>query len=228
MMLSSIVLSRDWPEICVLECILGGLHFDVDVETEPERVEAKMAKSKIDALIVDSAVEGSEELLDRLKRDLGTVPLLILGNPRHFQARPAEGTIIFEKPISVERAVHALAAARSSILDGRLRYHRHPLDLSVSLHHGHERSLGELQNLSQGGVAVRTTSALGLPERVQIDFTLPRDLRIKVQAELVWKQLDAAGFRFVAMTPGKRRDLELWLAQRYLTEEEHSGHIVQP
>ena len=225
MMLSSIVLSRDWPEICVLECILGGLHFEVEVETEPERVQAKMVRSKIDALIVDSAVEGSAQLLDTLRRDLGVVPLAILGNPKHYQTRPAEGTIIFEKPISVERAVHALAAARSSILEGRLRYHRHPLDLSVSLHHGHERSMAELQNLSQGGVAVRTTSAISLPERVQIDFTLPRDLRIKVQGELVWKQLDAAGFRFVAMTPGKRRDLELWLAQRYLTNEARVGHI---
>jgi len=84
--------------------------------------------------------------------------------------------------------------------------------------------MAELQNLSQGGVAVRTTSAISLPERVQIDFTLPRDLRFKVQGELVWKQLDAAGFRFLAMTPGKRRDLELWLAQRYLAKEDRVGH----
>jgi len=223
MMLSSIVLSRDLPEICVLECILGALRFDVHIESEPLRVQAKMAKSKIDALIVDSEVEGSEELLDGLKRDLQAVPLVILGNPRHFQVRPTEGTIILAKPISVEQAVHTLAAARSSILDGRLRYHRHPLDVSVSLHHGHERSTAELQNLSQGGVAVRTTSAMGLPERVQIDFTLSRDLRIKVQGELVWKHPDAAGFRFVEMTPGKRRDLELWLAQRYLTKQERAG-----
>lgn len=225
-MLSSIVVSRDWPEICVLECILRALHFDVDIETEPSRVRVRMAKSKIDALILDSEVEGGAELVDTLKRDLQAVPLLILGNAKHFPVQPTEGTIT--KPISVEQAVHTLAAARSSILDGRLRYHRHPLDGSVSLHHGHERSMAELQNLSQGGVAVRTTSAMGLPERVQIDFTLPRDLRIKVQGELVWKQLDAAGFRFVEMTPGKRRDLELWLAQRYLSTEEHAGRISQP
>jgi len=216
MMLSSIVLSRDWPEVCVLECILGSLHFDVDVETEPLRVQAKLEKSKIDALIVDSTVDGSAELIRGLRRDLNTVPLLMFGNLSHFEARAIDGTFLFPKPISVERAVHALSAARSSILDGRLRYHRHPLDVSVSIGHGHERAMAELQNLSQGGVAIRTASAMGLPDRVQIDFTLPRGLHIKVEGELVWRQPEAAGFRFVQMTPGKRRDLEVWLAQRYL------------
>jgi len=48
MTLSSLVVSRDWQEISVLECILGGLRIDVDVEPEPERAQSKLAKSKID------------------------------------------------------------------------------------------------------------------------------------------------------------------------------------
>jgi hypothetical protein len=217
MMLSSIVLSRDWPEICVLECILGGLHFDVEVETEPARVQAKLAKSKIDALIVDCAVEGSAEVLRGLRHDQPPVPLLIFGAPNHL--RTTDGAFVFEKPISVERAVHTLSAARSLILDGRLRYHRQRMDVAVSIHHGKKRSMVELVNLSQGGVAVRTNSALCLPDRVKIEFTLPSEVRIKVQGELVWQEQETAGFRFVGMAPAKRRDLQLWLAQQYLTNE---------
>src|SRR5258707_13489474 len=37
MTLSSMVVSRDWQEVSVLECILGGLHIDVSVECEPQR-----------------------------------------------------------------------------------------------------------------------------------------------------------------------------------------------
>ena len=37
MTLSSMVVSRDWQEVSVLECILGGLHMDVAVENEPQR-----------------------------------------------------------------------------------------------------------------------------------------------------------------------------------------------
>ncbi len=217
-MLSSIVLSRDWPEVCVLECILGGLDFEVDVETEPARVQAKLAKSKIDALIVDCALEGSAEVLRGLRRDPTPVPLLIFGAANHLPT--TDGAFVFEKPISVEQAVHTLSAARSLILDGRLRYHRHNMDVSVSLRHGKTRSKVDLVNLSQGGVAIRTTSAQGLPGRVQIEFTLPRDLRIKVQGELVWKEQETAGFRFVGMNADKRRDLQVWLAQKYLTNEQ--------
>jgi hypothetical protein len=53
MTLSAMVVSKDWPEISVLECIMGGLHIGVNVETNPENARLKLAKSKIDALIVD-------------------------------------------------------------------------------------------------------------------------------------------------------------------------------
>ncbi len=46
MTLSSMVVSRDLQEVSVLECILGGLHIGVDVESEPERARVKLAKSK--------------------------------------------------------------------------------------------------------------------------------------------------------------------------------------
>jgi len=225
-MLSSIVLSRDWPEVCVLECILGGLDFEVDVETEAARVQAKLAKSKVDALIVDCAVEGSAEVLRGLRQDPTPVPLLIFGTANHF--RTTDGAFVFEKPISVEQAVRTLSAARSLILDGRLRYHRHRMDVSVAIRHGKKRSLVELVNLSQGGVAVRTGSAPGLPGRVQIEFTLPGDLRVKVQGELVWQATETAGFRFVGMTPDKRRDLQLWLAQNYLSNDQRLSRGSRP
>jgi hypothetical protein len=41
MTLSSMVVSRDWQEVSVLECILGGLHMDVAVESEPQRAMAR-------------------------------------------------------------------------------------------------------------------------------------------------------------------------------------------
>ena len=67
MTLSSMVVSRDWQEVSVLECILGGLHMDVAVENEPQRALARLAKSKIDALIVDCDLNGSSQFLRELQ-----------------------------------------------------------------------------------------------------------------------------------------------------------------
>ena len=61
------VVSRDLQEVSVLECILGGLHIGVDVESEPERARAKLAKSKIDALIIDFDLTGAAGFLSGLQ-----------------------------------------------------------------------------------------------------------------------------------------------------------------
>jgi hypothetical protein len=220
MTLSSMVVSRDWPEISVLECILGGLHIRVDVEPQPERVSAKLAKAKIDALIVDCDLDGTTEFLGELKDELNTVPLLIIGSPsRRRELKSADATFIFEKPISVEQAVRKLSAARNLILNGRLRYHRHPLDLPVSVSYGRgKRVTADLLNLSQGGVAIHTDEAITLPSTVHVSFTLPGNgLKLSAEAEIVWRNENDAGIRFVNLGGRRTRDLQLWLAKQYLT-----------
>src|SRR6201981_536845 len=160
MTLSSMVVSRDFQEVSVLECILGGLQIDVDVETQPERAQAKLAKSKVDALIVDCDLSGSDRFLRTLQHDCNfplNTPLVVISGPRERHEIDATGALFsFEKPISVEQAVRTLSAARNLILDGRLRYHRQALDIPVSLNCGRRRRVqAELVNLSQGGVGVR-------------------------------------------------------------------------
>jgi hypothetical protein len=221
MTLSSMVVSRDWPEISVLECILGGLHIRVDVEPEPKHVPAKLAKSKIDALIVDCDLDGASKFLDDLREELNTVPLLIIGSPsRRRELKSADATFIFEKPISVEQAVHKLSAARNLIVNGRLRYHRHPVDLPVSVSYGRGKRLAaDLLNLSQGGVAIHTDQAITLPSTVYVAFTLPGNkLKLSAEGEIVWRKESDAGIRFVNLSGRKTRDLQLWLAKQYLTQ----------
>src|SRR5262249_33145773 len=127
MTLSSIVVSRDWQEVSVLECILGGLQIGVSVENEPQRALERLGKSKVDALIVDCDLSGSSQLLRELHYDKipSKIPVVIMGGANCTPSLDATGALFaFEKPISVEQAVRTLTAARSIILDGRLRYHR--------------------------------------------------------------------------------------------------------
>src|SRR5712672_992635 len=160
MTLSSMVVSRDWQEVSVLECILGGLHMDVSVESEPQRALARLSKSKIDALIVDCDLNGSSQFLRELQsvENPKTVPLVIMGGPQSNQNLDETGALFaFEKPISVEQAVRTLSAARSLILDGRLRYHRAGLEVPVSLScNRREQVEGQLINVSQGGLQIHT------------------------------------------------------------------------
>jgi hypothetical protein len=222
MTLSAMVVSKDWPEISVLECIMGGLHIGVDVETNPEHARTKLSKSKIDALIVDCDLAGTSELLCGLQNTFfqNTVPLVIMGRTTAKEnLRQAEGTFVFEKPISVDQAVRTLSAARNKILQGRLRYHRQPLDTSVSIAFGPRKVLhADLLNLSQSGLRMRSQKQIPPDDAVKINFALPgTKLSLKFQGSVVWRKKDDAGIRFAASKGVAARNLQLWLEQQYLT-----------
>ena len=221
MTLSSMVVSRDWAEVSVLECILGGLHIGVDVEPEPERARAKLAKSKVDALIVDCDLDGTSSFLRGLSTGLNAVPLVIVsGSNGHTNLQDAVATFVFKKPISVEQAVRTLSAARNMILDGRLRYNRHALDLPVCLAYGSKKKVeAHLINLSEGGMGIRLSYPMAFQGPVRLSFQLPESKdQMKVQGEVAWiDRMGNAGIRFLSISPDLKRDLKLWLARQYLT-----------
>jgi len=214
------VVSRDWPEVSVLECILGGLQIDVDVETEPARARAKLAKSKIDALIVDCDLEGTTSFLHGLAGGLNNVPLVLISSPKSRRLLKDDATFFFQKPISVEQAVRTLSAARNLILDGRLRYHRHTLDMPAHVRYAKNKRLEvSLLNLSQGGVAVRPRKPTALKGKVRLEFKLPGSRSSwKVDGDVVWNRAGNHGIRFAEMSQRTKQGLHLWLAQQYLTQ----------
>ena len=224
MTLSSLVVSRDWQEISVLECILGGLHIGVDVEAHPERARAKLSTSKIDAIIVDCDLDGAPEFLSELQNGLinKSVPVVMLrGSRSQNSGEGVTSSFEFQKPISVEQAVHILSAARNMILNGRLRYHRQMLDVPVALSCGpRKRVVANLLNLSQGGLGVRTQRPLIGPGPIKISFALPgTELSMKLQGEVAWTDKQGnAGIRFVEMDSATKRGLQLWLEQQYLAD----------
>jgi hypothetical protein len=216
------VVSRDWQEVSVLECILGGLQIDVDVESQPERAQAKLAKSKVDALIVDCDLSGTDRFLRNLQKDSHfplNIPLVVMSGPRERHEIDATGALFsFEKPISVEQAVRTLSAARNLILDGRLRYHRQAIDVPVSLHCGSRKRLqAELVNLSQGGIGVHLDRDLDVAEPIQVSFKLPGTrYTVKAQGEIAWTDRQGnAGIRFVDVPARLQKGLQIWLAQQY-------------
>ncbi len=215
------VVSRDWQEVSVLECILGGLHMDVSVENEPQRALARLNKSKIDALIVDCDLNGSSQFLRELQsaENPKTVPLVIMGGPRCSQNLEDSGALFaFEKPISVEQAVRTLSAARSMILDGRLRYHRAGLEVPVSLSSKGQKPVDAfLINVSQGGMQIHTKDPVEPVKSLQVSFDLPGARScLKAKAEIAWQDKRGnTGIRFVKLARQQQRTLQLWLAQQY-------------
>jgi len=216
------LVSSDWPEVSVLECILGGLHIDVDVEPVLERARQKLSRSKVDALIVDWDVSGVSTFLRNIENKLmkNSVPLVIISSAKdRIKAEESPAHFVFQKPISVEQAVRTLSAARNMILDGRLRYHRLPLDVPASLDCANGKRMdAEVLNLSQGGARIRLKTPVSPKGKVQIKFSLPGNVKPLIFAgEIAWmnKQFEA-GFRFNEVNDRAQQSLKLWLEKQCL------------
>ena len=220
MTLSSMVVSRDWQEVSVLECILGGLHIGVDVVSDADRARAKLAKSKIDAVIIDCDLRGTTSFLTTVQaKQQNSVPLVIVsGSGGRNQLEATGASFVFEKPISVEQAVHTLSAARNMIMDGRLHYHRQLLRVPVSLSCGPKTRMdAQLTNISQGGAGIHSTSPLPACAPVRLSFDLPGTQQsIKLLGKVAWMDKEGnAGIRFVQIPRRTKRDLQLWLERQY-------------
>ena len=221
MNLSSMVVSRDWPEVSVLECILGGMQITVDVEPRPERARAKLAKSKIDALIVDCDLEGGSSVLE--SAFTGKIPnsiaVAMSGSSSKLSRPGSGGQLTLRKPISVEQAVVTMSAARNQILNWRLRYHRSALNLPASLLADNKRIDASLLNLSQGGAGVKLKRALPENSELRLNFALPSaagKIPVQVCAEVAWMDKRGnAGIRFTSIPAPMKKDLQLWLEQQY-------------
>jgi hypothetical protein len=221
MTVSSMIVSRDSSEISVFECILGGLHMDVNVEPDPERAWTRLTKSKIDALIADYDLNGAHGLLHDLQRrvSLESRPVIIVsGSNVENRITAVKTAFVVEKPVSVEKAVHTLSAARNLIVQGRLRYHRQPLDVTVSLTCSPKKQIeGHLLNLSQGGCKIRLQRPKRLKGTIGINFVLPgTDLPVEAQGEVAWSDTQGnAGVRMVEIKKPMQRDLQLWLEREF-------------
>lgn len=215
------VVSRDWQEVSVLECILGSMQIGVDVEGEPEQARRKITSRKIDAVIVDYDLPGSDALVKKLepmRRGEDAIPLVLMSGPLHHDKLRSNGAdFFFEKPVSVEQAVHTLAAARNLILRGRLRYHRHALQARVSMVANRQHMDAELLNVSRGGIGVRTKAELQPGENVRLRFSLPgRKLVVQAQAAVAWRRANGdVGLRFDEIAKESQDELQLWLEGRY-------------
>ncbi|PYX92364.1 MAG: hypothetical protein DMG71_18180, partial [Acidobacteria bacterium] len=175
-------------------------------------------------LIVDCDLKGADSFLRQLQEnsDHGSaLPVVIVSGSRGQHHLGEKGAVFtFEKPISVEQAVRTLSAARTLILDGRLRYHRQVLDLPVSLTYAKKRLQARLVNLSQGGMGIQLNKPVEMRGPIKILFELPGAKHpVKADAEIAWTdQCGNAGIRFVQISPRLQRNLQLWLERRYFLQ----------
>ncbi len=220
MRLQAMIVSRDWQEVSVLECILNSLHVGIDLHQDVARAREKFSKCKFDALIVDRDL-AADCLVRKPPTVNQSIPFILISRTAEQHDLPVSGaTYFFEKPISVEQAVRTLSATRNLMMAGRMRYHRHELHVPVALRYGARKCItAELTNLSYGGLGIRAAEALNARGPISVHFKVPGlACAVAAKGELAWADSRGyAGIRFIAVPAGLQETVQTWLDRRYFS-----------
>lgn len=173
-------------------------------------------RRKVDAIVIDLHVDRALPLLKELTNTPSNsrIPAFAVTN-NSFRDAFGLAHFTFEAPIDQPTFVRALRKAYPVMLRERYHYHRHAVELPVTITQSSGETLkGVSVNISEGGMAFRCDFPLEKNDRVQLEFDIPQKLgAVKCKGEVVWsnaKQL--IGLKFLSLKPALQQTLSFWLA----------------
>lgn len=196
---------------------------DTEVCTRAEDAEQKLAARRYDATLIDCAgLPGARAVLDNVRRsstNRSTVTFAIVSeitSPR--EAAMLGASFVLDASFTQEWLLRSVRAAQGLMAQENRRYYRHPVDFVVWIQRPNDRG-GEIPvtatNLSQGGLGVQTTLSLVEHSLVELRFTLPGNITVDAQAEVLWAAEGRAGLQFTRLSSKSRARLVGWLMEQY-------------
>ena len=176
-------------------------------------------RKKVDAIVVDLHVDQAIPLLKELRNTPSNsrIPAFAVAS-NSFREAFGLAHFTFEAPIHQPSFVRALRKAYPIMLRERYHYHRHAVELPVTVTNGSEAAFqGVSVNISEGGMALQSDVPFKKGDKLQLEFSLPQKLgAIKCRGEVVWtntKQL--IGLKFLSLKPPLQKLLSFWLADQW-------------
>ena len=175
---------------------------------------------KFEAIVVDlESGAQAATLLHRVRvspsnRNSVTFALARSDERFDYEVRP---TFLMQKPLNDALVKSTLRAALGLIMRDYRRYFRCPIVLPVIIQVGNATNIRcETMNISEGGLAIRTSGAFKPGSAVTAKFVLPGESRaFQMEAEICWNDNSGhAGLQFRSSTAEQKALLQGWLSSR--------------
>lgn len=219
MSLKALVLCSDEKIVRVLRRTLGDLEIGMEFCNDPEAALRKLTRQRFEAIIVDCAGRGYEEVLRGARSavcnkrsvavaigDPSTALRSVFDTGAHF---------VLYKPVSIERAKASFRAARALMKRERRRNSRLPVQIPVVIKNLESETTLRVTtiDLSEGGMAVKVPKGKRPTGRWEATFTLPgTETALILTSEFAWEgPTQQAGLRFVELAPETAQQLRDWL-----------------
>ncbi len=220
----ALLLSRDNDVLRLMRRLLDDTFVRAHVSHSPAQAATELKRHKFDAVIVDCEdLERAGEFLHGLRRAPSSrraIAIALLSGPYTVPTAFRMGAnFALDKPLCLEHAVRCMRAARGLILRECRRYHRHPVQLPVSLRVVAGASLtAQGANFSEDGMAVETGGRVPIGSGVKVRFLLPGSAcMVEASGQVTWQgRHGLAGIHFEKMLESSKLRYRSWLDQRLI------------
>ena len=219
MALTSLLVCSDAQAVQVLSRILQDMGITVEPCADLRMARARIEDRNFDAVLVDCEDQpAAVELIAQARRassNKAAVAIAIVSGQNEVREVFAKGaSFVLYKPISRERAVHSMRAARGLMRSERRIRPRIPVEANANIAYaGKENVPAALVDLSEEGIAFRSDSKLPPYCKVYFQFALRgNDSLVRLSGEVMWQDSSGrVGIRFAQVPQSSRRVLNDWL-----------------
>ena len=218
MALKSLIVCADTKAVQVLRQIFEGLGVGVEHCEHSSLATSRVATGSFDAIVIDGADPNGLQLMStaRHSSENHTSLIVVLVDARE-QVRELftrGANFVLYKPITPERAVSSLRAARSMMRRekrGKLRIRLHAQ--ATIAYANAENVPATLLDLSEDGLAIQSERRLPQRCKVYFQFSLPGQKSVvRLSGEVVWQDTSGrVGIRFADVPQASRRALIDWI-----------------
>ena len=177
---------------------------------------------KVDGVILDVDIKTALDLIARMRRSKNARAfafVCVKNDAEEAVALKGGANALLAKPLSSEAIAAKIGSFKSIIASERRRYRRHDVTLPVVITLAEIAYPGIVENISQGGMAVRMPCLLPAASTVEFSFDLQSGTSIEGSAQLRWASQDGlSGMEFRVLPPRCKDDLMNWLREQAATQ----------
>jgi CheY-like chemotaxis protein len=213
MTLSALLVCADEASASILGKVLSELDIRFESCPDPARAAIRLAQQRFDAVILDCASHpAAAELLRSSRRSRlndSTLAVVVVPNQEGVHEMFSLGvSFVLYKPVSRERALSSLRAARSVMRKEKRRSARAMVHAHATVDYASvQQEKATLIDLAEEGMSVQFGKKLPPTHKVYFQFQLPdQDSCIRLSGQVLWQEWNGrAGIQFVDVPKFSRR-----------------------
>ena len=213
--LEFLLVSSDRSTAGIIQSAMDQVGGTAECPPSLEAARELIVSRKVDGVILDVDLTTVLDLIIRMRwsKNARAFAFVCMKNDAEAAAALKGGaTAFFTKPLTVESIATKISSFKSLILTERRRYQRFNVTLPVAITLGEIEYSGLVENISQGGFAVRLPCLLPSDSLVEFSFDLDACTTIQGCAQLKWVGCDGlAGMEFRALPQNSKDALMAWL-----------------